>query len=119
MDIREMMEIQLRLQEKWRGIWEGDDPSTAKNHLLYAVEEVGEVAAILKKKGAQAVVDDEDVRKAFCEEMSDVFMYLTDVLICCGVTAEEFEEAYRAKAKIDLKRDFSGEHSRYLKDGPA
>ena len=114
MTVQDMMDIQVALQERYRGVWEGDNPDTAKNHLLYAVEEVGEVAAILKKRGAQAVVADENVRAHFCEEMADVFMYLTDVMLCCGVTAEEFEKAYRAKADRNLKRDFLGEHAHYL-----
>ena len=117
MTIQDLMDIQHALQEKYKGVWEGDSPDTAKHHLLYAVEEIGEVSAILKKRGAQAVVDDEAVRAHFCEEMADVFMYLTDVLLCCGVKAEEFERAYRAKADRNLKRDFPKEHETYLKDG--
>ena len=112
--IEDLLSIQTALQEKYRGIWEGDHPETAKNHLLYAVEEIGEVSAILKKRGAQAVVDNEDVRAHFCEEMADVFMYLCDVMLCCGVTAEEFEAAYRAKAERNLQRDFVREHAHYL-----
>ena len=114
--VQDMMEIQLQLQEKYKGIWEGDTPETAKNHLLYAVEEIGEVAAVLKKRTAQAVVADSRVRSHFCEEMADVFMYLTDVLLCCGVSAEEFTRAYRAKAARNLERDFPSEHQNYLKD---
>lgn len=116
MTIKDLMAIQTALQEKYRGIWEGDHPDTAKAHLLYAVEEIGEVSAILKKRGAQAVVDDAGVRAHFCEEMADVFMYLCDVMICCGVSAEEFEAAYRAKAEHNLKRDFVGEHAHYLEN---
>ena len=116
MTIQELMDIQLALQEKYKGIWEGDSPETAKHHLLYAVEEIGEVSAILKKRSPKAVVDDPAVRAHFCEEMADVFMYLMDVLICCHVPAEEFEAAYRAKADRNLKRDFQGEHKSYLKD---
>ena len=117
MTVQDFMDIQLALQEKYKGVWEGDSPETAKHHLLYAVEEIGEVSAILKKRGAQAVVEDDTVRAHFCEEMADVFMYLTDVLLCCGVKAEDFERAYREKADRNLKRDFPGEHRAYLKDG--
>ena len=46
--MQDLMDIQLQLQEKYKGIWEGDSPETAKHHLLYAVEEIGEVSAILK-----------------------------------------------------------------------
>ena len=95
-----------------------ENPSWVLPHperpLLYAVEEIGEVSAILKKRGPQTVVDDAGVRAHFCEEMADVFMYLCDVMLCCGVTAEEFEQAYRAKAARNLERDFVGEHAHYL-----
>ena len=116
MTMQDLMDIQNELQEKYRGVWEGNSPETAQHHLLYAVEEIGEVSAIMKKRSPQAVVRDEALRAHFCEEMADVFMYLTDVLICCGVTAEEFEQAYRAKADRNLKRDFPKEHQAYLQE---
>ena len=116
LSIQELLQMQQALQEKYKGIWEGDSPETAQHHLLYAVEEIGEVSAILKKRTPQAVVDDPAVRAHFCEEMADVFMYLMDVLICCDVPAEEFEKAYRAKADRNLKRDFQGEHRQYLSE---
>ena len=116
MTMRDLMDIQLQLQEKYKGIWEGDSPETAKHHLLYAVEEIGEVSAILKKRGANEVIKDAALRAHFCEEMADVFMYLTDVLLCCGVQPEEFEKAYLAKAGRNLKRDFPKEHQAYLKN---
>lgn len=117
MDIQDLMDIQNQLQEKYKGVWEGNSPETAQHHLLYAVEEIGEVSAIMKKRSPQAVTRDAALRAHFCEEMADVFMYLTDVLLCCGVTAEEFETAYQAKAKRNLERDFLKEHHDYLKDG--
>lgn len=116
MSIQEMMDLQNALQEKYRGIWEGNHPETAKHKLLYAVEEIGEVSAILKKRTAQAVVDDGQVRAHFCEEMADVFMYLVDVMLCCQVSAGEFEQAFRAKAHRNLQRDFVGEHRHYLEE---
>ena len=119
MTMQDLMDIQNALQEKYKGIWEGNSPGTAQYHLLYAVEEIGEVSAIMKKRSPSAIVQDEGVRAHFCEEMADVFMYLTDVLLCCGVTAEEFDRAYRAKAERNLKRDFPGEHRRYLESESA
>ena len=114
--IRDLMDYQLQLQKKYDGVWEGDHPDTAKHHLLYAVEEIGEVSAILKKRGAVEVTKDVALRAHFCEEMADVFMYLTDVLLCCGVEAREFETAYREKMERNLQRDFLGEHKAYLKE---
>ena len=115
MTIQDLMDIQNRIQEKYKGIWEGDSPETAKHHLLYAVEEIGEVSSILKKRTPQAVVEDDQLRAHFCEEMADVFMYLTDVLLCCHVTPEEFEKAYQEKADRNLTRDFPKAHSDYMK----
>ena len=114
--MQDLMDIQKKLQEKYRDIWEGDSPETAKNHLLYAVEEIGEVSAIMKKRSPEAIVADAGVRAHFCEEMADVFMYLFDVMLCCSVSAEEFESAYRAKAERNLRRDFVGEHAHYLEE---
>ena len=116
MTMQDLMDIQNQLQEKYKGIWEGNSPETAQHHLLYAVEEIGEVSAIMKKRSPAAVVGDDALRAHFCEEMADVFMYLTDVLLCCGVTAQEFEAAYQAKANRNLQRDFPGEHRNYLKN---
>ena len=31
LSVQEMMEYQLRLQEKYAGVWEGDNPGTAKH----------------------------------------------------------------------------------------
>ena len=115
MTVQDWMDIQIELQEKYKGIWEGNSPETAQHHLLYAVEEIGEVSAIMKKRSPQAVVRDAELRAHFCEEMADVFMYLTDVLLCCGVQPEEFEAAYREKMERNLNRDFPGEHRNYLK----
>ena len=36
------------------------------------IEEVGECISIIKKKGDDAIMNDEAVRKAFVEEMGDV-----------------------------------------------
>lgn len=62
MTIQDLMDIQNRLQEKYRGIWEGDSPETAKHHLLYTMEEIGKVSSILKKRTPQALVEDNQLR---------------------------------------------------------
>ena len=55
MTIQDLMDIQNRLQEKYRGIWEGDSPETAKHHLLYAVEEQTEFDVILADAGTEKI----------------------------------------------------------------
>ena len=39
------------------------------------IEEIGEVVALLKKRGETAVIEDPVIRAHFLEEMSDVLMY--------------------------------------------
>ena len=79
-------------------------------------KELGQnLAMILKKRGALEVTRDAALRAHLCEEMADVFMYLNDVLLCCGVTAEEFASAYHEKMERNLQRDFPKEHQAYLK----
>ena len=114
--ISEMMEYQAQLQAKNFESWGGLQPETARSQLLWAMIEAGEAADLIKKRGDEAIVHEEELRAHFAEEIADTIMYLMDVLICCHVPAEEFEAAYRAKADRNLKRDFQGEHKSYLKD---
>ena len=67
----------------------------------------GEVVSIVKKRKVEGIMEDPAVRSHFLEEMSDVLMYFTDVLLCLGVTAEEFSAAYEAKHQRNMRRDFS------------
>ena len=59
---------------------------------------------ILKKKGPDAIMNDPDVRHDFLEEMGDVLMYLWDVMLCLGLTPEEFSEVYREKCSRNINR---------------
>ena len=87
--------------------------------LLWSIDELGEVIAILKKKGAAAVMDNESVRAHFTEEIADVFMYLFDMMECYGITAEEFTEAFLAKFQRNLGRDWRENDALYEKSGLA
>jgi NTP pyrophosphatase (non-canonical NTP hydrolase) len=81
-----------------------------KESILYMIEEVGEVIAVLKKKGDRAIVENQDVRNAFLEEMADVLMYYTDALLRFQVTPEEISKAYIEKHKRNIGRDYSREY---------
>ena len=91
-------------------------PQRARLQLLWLVEELGEVVSIVKKRKVEGIMEDPAVRARFLEEMSDVLMYFTDVLLCLGVTAEEFSAAYEAKHQRNMRRDFVGEHQHYLQE---
>ena len=114
--IGELLELQHRLAVE-KG-WIADRvPEKGHMSLLWSIDELGEVIAILKKKGAAAVMDNESVRAHFTEEIADVFMYLFDMMECYGITAEEFTEAYLAKFQRNLGRDWRENDALYEKSG--
>lgn len=47
--INEMQEMQKRLQNKYKNIWEPITPENGKNKLLWMIGEIGEVIDIIKK----------------------------------------------------------------------
>jgi len=108
--VSEMMKMQYELWEKHKDTWSPMEPEHGRNFILYMIEEIGEVIAIIKKKGEDQIVSDTEVRTRFIEEMGDVMMYYMDVLNRFGVTAEEFSEIYFKKAGSNLERDFAGDH---------
>lgn len=115
MSIGQIMEMQKALQEKNKGNWPPLIPVEARNSLLWMVEEMGEVAAVFKKKSTADIMDDPTVRAHFIEEMSDVLMYFIDVLLCYNVTAEEFTAEYTKKHDRNMGRNYKSEYNNYLK----
>lgn len=85
----EMQQMQKKLQEKYKDKWEEVTPETGKNKLLWLVAELGEVADIIKKDGAEKIVKEKTVRTHFVEELCDVLMYFNDIMLCYGITVEE------------------------------
>lgn len=110
LSISEMMELQRALFSRHTGEWSPMEPEHGKDSLLYMVEEIGEVIAILKKKGSTAIAEDPAVREAFLEEMADVLMYYNDVLLRYHMTPEEISKAYRKKHSLDMVRDYKREY---------
>ncbi len=104
LDFESMQAIQKELQEKYRDKWEPVDPQRGLNKLMWMIGEVGEAAQILKRKGHWNVMNTPEVRHDFVEELCDVMMYFNDVLLCYGITPEEFEEIYRAKHARNMTR---------------
>ena len=103
--INEMYEYQKALQDKYQVKWgEPICPEMSIHKLLWAYGEMAEAGDILKKKGVDAAMNDPDLRRAFMEEVGDVMMYLYDVLLCLGMTPEEFSETYRAKCERNKNR---------------
>lgn len=90
--------------------WTPLKPSGAHNYLLYMIEEVGEAIAIMKKKGDSSIMEDTAVRAHFVEELGDVLMYYSAVLLSYGITPEEFSTIFYEKHQRNIGRDFHREY---------
>ena len=110
LSIHQMMQLQRELYELHKDKWSPLEPEFGRDSILYMVEEVGEVIAVLKKKGHEAILEDPAVRQAFLSEMADVLMYYHDVLLRFHVTPEEISLAYADKHGYDMQRDYEREY---------
>ena len=110
LSISQMMQLQQELFEPHKDKWHPMEPEYGKDFILYMIEEVGEVIAVLKKKGSGAVMDDPAVREAFLSEMADVLMYYHDILLRFHVTPEEISEAYAKKHGMNMTRNYEEEY---------
>lgn len=104
LSFKEMQEMQRELQETYKEKWGGLYPKKFHTMMLYLFAEAGEAVDVVKKNGTEKVLNDEIVRTHFIEEMADVLMYFNDVLLCYGVTPEEFAAVYRQKHETNLNR---------------
>ena len=107
LSISEMQKMQLELyeanKEKWKDI---DDPNAAKNHILFMVEEIGECISIIKKKGINQIMENQEIRDRFLEEITDVQNYYIEVLNRLKITPEEYSKAYIDKHNSNMNRNY-------------
>lgn len=104
LDMKDMREMQEALQARYAGWWEPVDPEHGKNKMLWMLAELGEAIQVVKRHPTEEIARQGAVRHDFVEEMADVMMYFNDILLCYGITPEEFEEVYRAKHARNLIR---------------
>lgn len=104
LDFTGMQEMQRELQEKYREKWGGLSPKKAVSTLLWLYGELGEVGDIIKKKGINDIMQREDVRGDFVEELCDVMMYFNDIMLCFSITPEELSRAYINKHERNMTR---------------
>ena len=110
-DLKEM-QLQLRaLHPEWLSL----EPAHGRDHLLWGVGEIGEVIDIIKKRGDDEIMSSPETRRHFVEELADVLMYLTDVMLCYGITPEEYSDVHRAKFERNVHRNYH-EENRHLFD---
>lgn len=113
-NISEMMEMQKELWEIHKDKWSPMDAKYGRNFLLWMIEEMGEAISIIKKKGDNAIMNNDEVRKAFVEEMSDVLMYYNDTLLRYGITPDEISSAYIQKHNKNMGRNYQEEYKKLL-----
>ena len=106
LSISEMQKMQLDLYEKNKEKWGEMKPNDAKSHMLYMVEEIGECISIIKKKGIASIMENQDVRSRFLEEITDVQNYYIEILNRLKITPEEYSNAYIEKHNINMKRNY-------------
>ena len=102
--ISQMLDYQRRLYALHQDKWAPHTPQYARESLLWSIDEIGEVIAIIKKKGDDAIMDNPQVRRHYVEECCDVMMYWLDMMDCYGITAEEFSREFIRKAESNLSR---------------
>ena len=105
--ISQMMDYQRRLYELHKDQWEPHTPEFARDSILWSIDEIGEVIAIIKKKGNEAIMENPNVRRHYVEECCDVMMYWMDMMDSYGITPEEFSQAFITKAESNLKRTWA------------
>ena len=102
--VSEMLQMQNALQEKYKDKWEHICPETGKSKLLWMIAELGEVIDIVKKQGAERIMQNAATRHDFVEEMADVLMYYCDIMNCYGITEAELKQAYEEKFQRNMDR---------------
>ncbi|MBO5258194.1 MAG: DUF550 domain-containing protein [Clostridia bacterium] len=106
------MQHDLAVEKGWI---DGRTPENAPFSILWSIDELGEAIAIIKKKGADGIMNNESVREHFVEEVTDTFMYLFDMMECYGITADEFTRAYVKKYERNMGRSWHENDAMYEK----
>lgn len=104
MNFEQMQQMQKELQEKYKEKWPKIGPEIARDKLLWMMVEAGEMADVIKKSGDDKIMNDNETRSHFIEEVCDTLMYLNDVMICYEITPEELEKVYISKFEKNMDR---------------
>lgn len=113
--ISDLLGMQRELQDKYEAKWGGTPPERGALQLLWGIGEIGEVIDVIKKRGDDEIMNNPETRAHFVEELSDVWMYLCDVMLCYGISAEEYSEVHARKHARNMKRNYV-EENRHMFD---
>lgn len=112
LNIEDMLTLSKDLWEENKDKWAPMEAEYGKNFILYMIEEIGEVISIIKKKGEEEIMENNQVRAMFVEELADVMMYFSDVLNRYDISGEEFTKAYIKKYERNMKRNYVEEYQK-------
>ena len=104
LSISQIMDMQCKLHE--RAGWGEFLPKDGRNHFFWMMEELGEVASVIKKHGDMAIMENPEVRANLIEEVSDIFVYLANMLLCYEVSSHEWSKSIMDKHEKNMKRDW-------------
>lgn len=113
LSIAQMLQMQQELCEKNKASWAPLSPENARSQLLWMIGEIGEVLDILKKCGEEGIMNDPAVRAHFTEEMCDVLMYISKIMLCYGISAHDITAAYTRKHDRNMGRNYSAEEAAF------
>jgi len=112
--ISEMMDMQMELWNMNKDIWNKMEPTQARNMMLWMIEEIGEAIAIIKKKGEMEIMENGEVRESFIEEMVDIMMYYSAVMLRLEITPEEYASIYHKKQNKNKERNFKKQYDDFI-----
>ena len=104
LNFEDMQQMQKTLQARYAGWWEPVDPEHGKNKILWMLAELGEAIQVAKRHSADEIMENDQIRHDFVEELADVMMYFNDIMLCYQIEPAEFEEIYRAKHERNMTR---------------
>ena len=113
LSFQQMQDMQRKLQEHNKDRWPPKEPQYARNHLLWMIGEIGEAIDIIKKCKEERIMEDINVREAFTEELCDILMYLNNIQLCFGISAEDIATAYTKKHNKNMNRDYVTENNNF------
>lgn len=101
--IQDTLKLSTKQHEFYKTKWKPLVKENAPEKALWLVGEFGEVIDIIKKKGANEIMENKEVRAEFVKELSDCYMYLADILNCYNISGEELSITYSNKVDFNLK----------------
>ncbi|MCL5011115.1 MAG: hypothetical protein M1127_02810 [Patescibacteria group bacterium] len=105
--IEGMLELSKSLYEKHRHEWKEATPESNIYWISWLICEIGEVLDIVKKKGAEKIMNDKEVRREMLKELADCYMFLADILNRYQFSGKEFSKVYFEKMDYNFSRDYS------------